>query len=811
MSDLTAIKAKLPIHKLGDALGIKAEQETAKWVHALCPFHHDTKPSFLFDKINQTAQCKGACSTDLGRMDHIALIQAMENLPKEMAIDRLYQLAGEERPADTVQEILGRILSKLMANVEMEDPASFFKSRGINPETLREMMVGYSPSYAEFRKLTEEIPFEDAARLEFFRTEMFDRAIIYPTFDGLGRIAGFRARNLNAFSDFKYIANKKEFPFRSARVYGQHLIKGRQIILVEGPNDVLALRSAGVKNVGGLMGLDTKNELGRYLTECGYSDIVLVTDGDKAGMNAMMSAPAMFRVAQIPNGLDPDEFISSGPGALVELSKIINEAKYPFEIKLDNRLRHFKGDTLTAKVSLIKSIAQDVSDGLPSIIVLKLRTKIAEALGIPDTEIESIFELAEHDTTTLEEKIVWHLFEKGELYHDIVGKIPAKFFSNIRVRRQYQEILDGLSPSEEPYKREGLTKGDVEQFVDIANRRYVKGVLTKAVHASMNMSEPLEDVLGITLNRIASVITDDIRVSTSTQLMEVGIQNAIERAKHPGELLGVSFGDAFPRLNMITQGLVNNRIYILAANQGVGKSALALNWAVDMAFRQKVPTLWLSLEMSELDMSTRLLSQINGADATKILTGTLDEKETVALAQDFIKNSGSPFYTAHCGMVTISQIVALIRKYKQQYDIKVVIIDYIQLIQSGGSKESLFEKGVAISSMIKGAITQDNSIGLPVLAIAQLSKEGVKHNKVDGGMPTGEEVGESYRYAQDCDVLMTIRQRSEKELDKDRLDGNRNGGNFALCVAKNRSGIGQVVINMIFDKATLRIRETIGG
>src|SRR5204863_2374720 len=123
---------------------------------------------------------------------------------------------------------------------------------------------------------------------------------------------------------------------------------------------------------------------------------------------------------------------------------LINNARYPFEIRLDAKLTRGVPSTLTAKISLIRSVAKDMSDGLPSIIIKKLQDKLAKLLEIEEIEVESIFELVDYDTSDLEEKIVWHFFDKGELVEDIRSKTLPQQFSNPKTRKQYQEMLDGL-------------------------------------------------------------------------------------------------------------------------------------------------------------------------------------------------------------------------------------------------------------------------------------------------------------------------------------------------------------------------------
>jgi DNA primase len=805
MLELKEIQHKLPLEKLAELIGIQLDtkKQSTRWAWALCPFHNDSDPSFAIDKVHQIAKCfSPSC---VGVLDHVGLLQNYEHLDRESAIDRLYQLAGEERPVNSQHDLLYRVMSRLAANITMDPPKIFFQDRGIGDAVLKEMLIGYSPSFDWFKTAIADIPSDEAARLEFFRTDMFDNAIVYPRFDGLGRAAGFISRPFASPKSMKYIHNSGNFPLRPSRLYGQNLVRGSQIVLVEGSNDVLGLRNVGVKNVVGLLGTNMQR-LESYLSEHGFSDAVFIADGDVAGKMSMFKAPQLMRVTQIPEDkMDPDEYAKKY--GISKVIALINDAKFPFEIKLNDRLAKVP-DTLTKKTMLIKELAKDFSEGLHPIIIKKVQDHIAEALGIDREEVTGIFDLQEFDTTALESKLVYHVATGGPMAEDIKFSVKPQMFSDPRYRKQYKLLLEGYSPDDALNKADGLGERDLEKFLDIAKRLLLKRSVELAKYSLSNMNTPLDKTISKIMQVSADISTGEGQVADSPQLLELGIQNALDR--DPGKLLGVSLGAGFPKSNTILQGLRPNSMYILAAKQGSGKSALALEWAVDMAYNQGIPTLWISLEMSELSMSVRILSKLTGLSATNILTGNIDKiHDAQRLATYAIKHGTAPLHVYSSTVMNINQIISLIRKMKVLHGIQVVFIDYLQLIDSGDHGQSMYERVGYISRMIKSGITMDKSIGLPVVAIAQLNRSAAKADT-----PNSEHMGESYKISQDADVVMTIRVRTDDEINEEKLDTKSevqkiNLGNMILNIDKNRDGLGQKIIGLWFNRENLQIREVI--
>lgn len=795
--DISIIKLKLPLEQLIQRLGVKVDRENDTYAYCICPFHDDKSPSFAVHKVKQYAKCYSATCSDLGTMGHIEFVQRHQHLPREMAIDFLFEMVGEARPIDSDHDLLKKVAEKLHQNVGMDKPANFFKARGITADVLDKMMVGYSPSVAWMRQAITDIPVDKASKLELLRPDLFDDTIVYTLFDAMGRVSGFKSRKFQGMP--KYIGNSGEFKLRPARLYGMHNIKPnqRQIVLVEGPNDVLAMWSVGISNVVGLMGLNMRG-IDSYLRDHGFIDVVLLADSDDAGYAAMMKSPDLIRVAQVPEGLDPDEYVHKYGLKILE---IINEAKFPIQIKLDARLQKIP-PSMTGKIMLVKQIAADLSEGMPPILLSVIEDKVAETLGIPKEDVSKIFSSVDLDTEDLEYKIVSHMAHSGALTEDIKTQLDPKMFSNPKLRKQATHLFQGLSSPDTVVKLDGLTIGDVGKFAEMCKRKQIKDSFARIAASASNMAESIDDIVAKGVAKLSDSFTEEIEVINAADLIRVGLFNIQERSKNPGHF-PVTLGRNFPKANRILQGLRPHTMYVLAATQGTGKSNLAFEWALDMAMYQNIPVLWISLEMSRSEMADRAIAKLSEIDAYKISTGSLDDIESAKVESINVQHAQAPLYLADVGSMNIAQIIALTRKMKATKDIKALFIDYIQLIDGGGKEQSMYERVGHISRMIKSGIAMDRNIGIPVVAIAQLSKLAAK---VD--VPTAEHIAESYKISQDADVFMATRRRTEAEQAEDILKG-QDLGNMILNIDKNRSGQSKVVIGMNFNVTTLKITEVL--
>jgi replicative DNA helicase len=795
VADLELIKHKLPIEELAVQFGIVLAVDTPKYAKAVCPWHDDHNPSLYVSKIHQTVHCFNAGCSAHKAMDHVKFIRMVKHLSEDEAVDLLYELAGETRPVDGLSDYLRRVLIRVQKNVTMDVPTAFFRGRGVSLETLEELMVGYVPTYSWFKDAVADVPQDLAAKLELLQPHMFHNAIVYPQFDGMGRVAGFRTRPFE--STQTYYSTSNSFPLKASRIYGLHLVRGSQIVLVEGPNDVLAMRSAGIHATAGLNGNRTK-DTESFLTERGFSDIVFIADGEEAGRGAILAAPPLVRVNQVPDGLDPDELlVKHGPLAMLRL---ISEARFPFEMKLDARL-HLIPNNDTGKIVLAKSIAQDLTEGLPQVVLSKVKDRVGRALGLRPEDVDQIFELVEYDTNATEGKLVSHMALGGVLTDDIKGKVLPWMFANPERRGQFEHLLTGKSLSEHVTDRGLVTDGDVDQFMDIARRRRLKTIVGRFSSQLMNLTHPIDDLVSEVMTRVQDLSLQDIEVTTASTGLKMIAQHAMERYTHQDELLGLSMGKRFPKINQALLGLRPETYYILAGNTGAGKSMLALDWAMDIAFVQRKPVLWVNLEMSDLSIFSRVGAKLSGVSSKRILSGKLESPEDHAqIATGLFRYYGRPLYVVSSGAMTVTQFVALVRKMKATHGIEAVFLDYLGLLRGNMAIHDTYQRIGLISQDIKNLVVSDKQLRMPVMAIAQLNRQAIKTSA-----PLAEHIAESYKIAQDASVVMTMKKRTPEEQQGD-AGLNKNFGNVMLNIAKNRDG-DEAPVGLIFNNANLRLRE----
>ena len=156
----------------------------------------------------------------------------------------------------------------------------------------------------------------------------------------------------------------------------------------------------------------------------------------------------------------------------------------------------------------------------------------------------------------------------------------------------------------------------------------------------------------------------------------------------------------------------------------MGKSAFALNIATSVAVNAKVPVAIFNLEMSKTQLVNRMLCSEAMVDSNKVRTGKIDEEDWIKLATALGPLSEAPIYIDDTSDISISEIRAKCRKLKLEKNIGLVVIDYLQLIQGSGKKNTNREQEIAeISRSLK---IMAKELEIPVIALSQLSRESEK-------------------------------------------------------------------------------------
>ena len=258
----------------------------------------------------------------------------------------------------------------------------------------------------------------------------------------------------------------------------------------------------------------------------------------------------------------------------------------------------------------------------------------------------------------------------------------------------------------------------------------------------------------------------------------------IEYASHiKGNVTGLSTG--FTDLDNRTAGFQPSDLILIAARPSMGKTALVLNIAQHMALKENRCAAIFSLEMSKEQLTNRLFSMESHVEAQKIRTGDLTEQEWADLIESAQNIGESRLIIDDTPAITVPQMRSKCRKYKMEFGLEMVIIDYLQLMSgSGRSGESRQQEISEISRSLKALARELN---VPVVALSQLSRavESRPNHR-----PMLSDLRESGAIEQDADVVMFIYRDDYYNPDSEKK------GIAEIIIAKQRNGpIGTVELS----------------
>jgi replicative DNA helicase len=224
-------------------------------------------------------------------------------------------------------------------------------------------------------------------------------------------------------------------------------------------------------------------------------------------------------------------------------------------------------------------------------------------------------------------------------------------------------------------------------------------------------------------------------------------------AKQEG-LSGISTG--FPSLDDYTSGWQNGDLIIIAARPGMGKTAFVLSMARNMAVDHNVPVAIFNLEMTADQLGKRLLSIETEIPADKFRSGKLTEREWQVLNNNIAKISEAKIYINDSSMLSIFDLRAQARRLKSQFDIGILIIDYLQLMTAQSNHKS-GNREQEISTISRNLKALAKELNIPVIALSQLSRK-VEERSDKGGhkRPQLSDLRESGAIEQDADIVSFI-------------------------------------------------------
>lgn len=319
----------------------------------------------------------------------------------------------------------------------------------------------------------------------------------------------------------------------------------------------------------------------------------------------------------------------------------------------------------------------------------------------------------------------------------------------------------------------------------IIAEKYIKRELiqisNKIQEIAYDPTSDLEGLLEYSEKQIFDLVLNNVSTAVKpiTAVLKETLNKLEELSKKTTTLSGVPSG--YTDLDRVTSGWQPSDLVIIAARPSMGKTAFILSMASNMTIEHNVPVAIFSLEMSAQQLVTRLLISESEIEASKLRTGKLSKEEWQILESKTSVLAQAPIYIDDTPGITLTELRAKARNLKLQFDIQLLIIDYLQLMS--GPPETKNNREQEVSQISRGLKGIAKELNIPVIALSQLNR-AVENRK--GFRPQLSDLRESGAIEQDADIVIFIH-RPEKYLTPDTVDENIKGL-AEIIVAKHRNG-----------------------
>lgn len=279
------------------------------------------------------------------------------------------------------------------------------------------------------------------------------------------------------------------------------------------------------------------------------------------------------------------------------------------------------------------------------------------------------------------------------------------------------------------------------------------------------------------------------------------VREAIDKIKAMSEKEGMSgVPSGFTQIDKITSGWQDSDLIILAARPGMGKTAFVLSMARNMSVDQKIPTAIFSLEMSSVQLITRMISSETGISSEKLRKATLEDHEWKQLYSKVKSLEDAPLYIDDTPALSIFDLRAKARRLVSQHGVRLIIIDYLQLMTLGGGK-STGNREQEISTISRSLKSIAKELNIPVIALSQLSRS--VETRGGNKRPLLSDLRESGAIEQDADIVSFIYRPEYYKLDTwDDEHGTPCAGQAEFIIAKHRNGaLENIRLRFINDQA----------
>ena len=329
----------------------------------------------------------------------------------------------------------------------------------------------------------------------------------------------------------------------------------------------------------------------------------------------------------------------------------------------------------------------------------------------------------------------------------------------------------------------------IEFHARIILQKFIQRSLIKIsneiIESAYKESTDVFDLLDEAESKLYDVTQGNIKKSSETaQNLVMEAKKKIEEISKRDGLSGVSTG--FEKLDKLTSGWQPSDLIIIAARPGMGKTALTLSMARNIAVGKQIPVAFFSLEMSSVQLITRLISSETGLSSEKLRTGKLADHEWQQLNVKVTDLEKAPLFIDDTPSLSIFDLRAKARRLSSQHGIKLIVVDYLQLMTAGASSKT-GNREQEISTISRNLKALAKELNIPVIALSQLSRAV----ETRGGTkrPMLSDLRESGAIEQDADIVSFIYRPEYYGIDEwDDEEHSSSVGQAEFIVAKHRNG-----------------------
>ena len=415
--------------------------------------------------------------------------------------------------------------------------------------------------------------------------------------------------------------------------------------------------------------------------------------------------------------------------------------------------------------------------------------------GIAITKIQGL--VSEEDFYRPENRIIFHALM--ELYHE---GLPANLVMLDEKLRQQDKLKDTsiryLSMLNTWARTAAYIENYAEEIREKSGMRQIISIAQELIDLAYENKLPLNDLLEVAEQKLLAV--NNMNNKRNFDTLSNILRNSLEKINHihnnPGALRGVPTGLA--DLEKVLNGLHKSDLILLAARPSMGKTALALNIAVNAAKQKNVVALF-SLEMSREQIGNRLLSSESHVNSLHLNTGNLSSDDMTDLINALETMSKLDIFIDDTAGISVADLRAKTRRLRHEAGkLDLIVLDYLQLMQGRSTKNLEMNRQQEISEISRSLKALARELDVPILALSQLSRNVEMRAEKK---PQLSDLRESGSLEQDADIVLFL-YRDEYY----NRDDTENENVAELIIAKNRNGP-TTSIRLQFQKEILLFRN----